>query len=365
MDAIEQAIRNAFSKGDPEDPAFRERVYRSASAALEKAIGANAAITPEAAERRRSGLLATVTSIESEFVPAVEAVTAPAAASSAPMVEPDRDLPASAAPEVDVAPARREPAATFHDAPAPSAEWPAGSAPEAERPVLAGEARPAVVEKAIADEAPRRGSGRRWGLLAGLVTFVVIVALAIWIGVEAGYVNLPGAQRPDPAVTAQPPSESDGAPRKPGEQEALENWIVVFSPDDPTTVAAAVGARAEVVDANGEQAIQISSGKDGAPIRFDVGQGVLERIAGKSAVFDIVATTGDGPETQISVSCDFGPLGDCGRNRYVANTQRGEFLLQVDIPAGQPSGNGTIEIQSDLSNEGKSVQIIQIRVNTP
>ncbi len=365
MDAIEQAIRNAFTKGDPEDPVFRERVYRSASAALEKAISSNAAITPEAAERRRTGLLATVTSIESEFVPAVEPVTAPAPSSSAPMVEPDRTRPGTAAPEVEIAPSRREPAAVFPDTPDPAADWSAGSAPQAERPVLAGEARPAVVERAAADEEPRRRGGRSWGLLAGLVTLVVIVALGVWIGVEAGYVDIPGAERTDPVVTAQPPSESDGAPRKPGEQEALENWIVVFSPDDPTSVAAAVGARAEVVDANGEKAILISSGKDGAPIRFDVGQGVLERIAGKSAVFDIVATTGDGPETQISVSCDFGPLGDCGRNRYVANTQRSEFLLQVDVPAGQPSGNGVIEIQSDLSNQGKSVQIIQIRVNTP
>ena len=66
LDAIEQAIRNAFAKGNPEDPAFRERVYRSAYAALEKALQANTALAPEIAERRRKALMSAVSSIESE-----------------------------------------------------------------------------------------------------------------------------------------------------------------------------------------------------------------------------------------------------------------------------------------------------------
>ncbi|TIT51293.1 MAG: hypothetical protein E5W72_11680, partial [Mesorhizobium sp.] len=38
LDAIEKAIRNAFEKGNAEDRTFRERVYRSAFAALDRAL---------------------------------------------------------------------------------------------------------------------------------------------------------------------------------------------------------------------------------------------------------------------------------------------------------------------------------------
>ncbi len=377
MDPIEQAIRNAFSKGNPEDPAFREKVYRSANAALEKALQANASISPEAAERRRKSLLAAVTSIESEFVPAVEAVVPPSPSPEVQTVPPvmaptavtrESDAP----PEVEVpAPARREEPSFFPDPvrtePAlareePASDWPA--APSVDRPKLAGDAPPAQSPDRAA-ERPSRKRGR-WGTVAGLFSFLIIVGLAIWAAAEFGLLNLPNDNtRPQASGTPQtaPGSGTEGEPRKPGEEEALENWIVVFSPDDPTSVAATAGAKAEVIEGGGEKAIRISSGPSGAAVRFDVGQGILERIAGKHAVFDIVARTGDGPETQMSVTCDFGALGDCGRNRYVVGAQRSEYLFKMDLPSATPAGAGVIEIQSDLENSGKAVEIVQIRVS--
>ena len=378
MDPIEQAIRNAFTKGDPEDRAFRERVYRSASAALEKALQANASITPEAAARRRKSLLAVVTSIESEFVPAVEpaapsvspVVAPPVVAPSAPMREPAApDIPSPAPAE-----ARREEPSFFPDSPHaeppvsrdPAPDWPAAPAPRrAGRPALAGEPRQVPAEPAArSEEKPKRGRSR-WGSIAGILSFLIIAGLAVWIAAEVGLFAPSGGGQPQasgPAATGTG-SGTDGEPRKPGDEEALENWIVVFSPDDPTSVAAAPGAKAEVVEAGGDKAIRIASGQSGAVVRFDIGQGTLERIAGKHAVFDIVARTGDGPETQMSVSCDFGALGDCGRNRYIVGSQRSEFLLQVDVPAGTPAGAGAIEIQSDVEDGGKAVEILQIRVS--
>lgn len=379
MDPIEQAIRNAFSKGNPEDPAFREKVYRSANAALEKALQANASISPEAAERRRKSLLAAVTSIESEFVPAVEAVVPPSPSPEASTVPPVMAPTASpgesdAPPEVEVpapATARRDEPSLFPDPvrtePAPQREelasdWPA--APSDDRPTLAGDAPPPQARDRAA-ERPSRKRGR-WGAVAGLFSFLIIVGLAIWAAAEFGLLNLPNDSA-QPQVSGTPQSAAgsgtEGEPRKPGEEEALENWIVVFSPDDPTSVAARPGATAEVIESGGEKAIRISSGPSGAAVRFDVGQGILERIAGKHAVFDIVARTGEGPETQMSVTCDFGALGDCGRNRYVVGTQRAEFLFQMDVPSAAPAGAGVIEVQSDVANAGKSVEIVQIRVS--
>ncbi|RVA90401.1 hypothetical protein EN925_15030, partial [Mesorhizobium sp. M7A.F.Ca.US.006.04.2.1] len=71
LDAIEKAIRNALEKGNAEDRAFRERVYRSAFAALDRALQANPGVTVEVAIKRRKAIQAKITEIESEFLPAV------------------------------------------------------------------------------------------------------------------------------------------------------------------------------------------------------------------------------------------------------------------------------------------------------
>ena len=96
---------------------------------------------------------------------------------------------------------------------------------------------------------------------------------------------------------------------------------------------------------------------------FDVGQGILEELNGKKAVFDIVARAAEGQETQISVSCEFGELGDCGRKRYVVGYERAEYLFEIELPARKPGASGTIAINSDFANEGKAVDIYEIRVS--
>ncbi|MGB5800472.1 MAG: hypothetical protein WBG88_10240, partial [Mesorhizobium sp.] len=89
MDPIEKAIRNAFAKGNAEDRAFREKVYRSAFAALDRALQANPGITVETAIKRRKAMQARIAEIEAEFLPAV-----------APQVERDAPSPSVQAPAV-------------------------------------------------------------------------------------------------------------------------------------------------------------------------------------------------------------------------------------------------------------------------
>ena len=83
---IEKAIRSAFEKGDAEDKSFREKVYRSAFAALDRALQQNPNVTVEVAIRRRKALQAQITEIESEFIAA-----APPAAPVPPAVTLERD----------------------------------------------------------------------------------------------------------------------------------------------------------------------------------------------------------------------------------------------------------------------------------
>jgi hypothetical protein len=69
LDAIERAIRGALEKGNAEDRAFREKVYRSVFTALERNLAANP-VADEVAQRRREALKARITEIEQEFQPA-------------------------------------------------------------------------------------------------------------------------------------------------------------------------------------------------------------------------------------------------------------------------------------------------------
>ncbi len=160
-----------------------------------------------------------------------------------------------------------------------------------------------------------------------------------------------------------PAEEQPLQPGEPGSTQELRNWITVFSPDDASAVNAPTGATAEVSEDESGQFMRIRSGTAGAVVVFDVGQGILEQIVGKKAVFDISARAEDGTQTQISISCDFGELGDCGRQRYAVGYERGEYLFDVQLPGNQPGAGGSIAINSDFSNEGKAVDIYEIRVS--
>ena len=80
-------------------------------------------------------------------------------------------------------------------------------------------------------------------------------------------------------------------------------------------------------------------------------------------VADIVARAEDGKDTQMSVSCNFGELGDCGRKRYAVGHERNEYLFDVAFPDKQPGAAGTIAINSDFEGQGRAVDIYAIRVS--
>lgn len=377
MDPVEKAIRNALEKGNAEDRAFRERVYRSAFAALERATASQPQLTVEMAIKRRQSLQAKITSIESEFLPAAPALPVhpgevPAVSLDEPGTEaeaPAVEAPAapSAAPEaVPSVSVDREPEATVA---APSIDL--SDSPSAE-PVLAASSPAATV----APDRDERRARRRSPLAAAFVVLTLVCAavLAGWFAYRTGLVKLPETQQSTLPQIVQDGEDFDPnqeVPLQPGEPGTLEgggvrelrNWITVFSPDDPSTVNAPSGATAEVMEDESGQFMRIRSGTTGAAVVFDVGQGILERIAGKKAVFDISARAEDGTQTQISISCDFGEMGDCGRQRYAVGYERGEYLFDVQLPGNHPGAGGSIAVNSDFSNEGKAVDIYEIRVS--
>lgn len=335
LDAIEKAIRTAFEKGDPSQRAYREKVYRSAFAALERALHANPNMTEAVAVRRREALSAKISEIETEFLPAVQPVQpAPAVP---PVTQPMRSTaPAASEPSF-------EPVVTARERDFQAADD-GGYDDSIEPPSYDGYGRP--------------GRRRSWlGPVLGLVVLAAVGVGAWWL-LATGVADRQSAPPPQTAeedAPAEPPPAIGGV-------DNLEDWISIFDPSDPTTVTAPGDTSAEIMEDEGEQFIRITSGASGSPVLFDVGQGVLEQVAGRRAVFNVLAQVEEG-ETQISIECSFGELGDCGRKRYAVGVTREEFLFEIDLPSAEPGAGGTIAINPDIENGGRSVDIYAIRVS--
>lgn len=412
MDVIEQAIRSAFERGDADDRAFREKVYRSAFAALEKALQNNQGISPELAEKRRTALQAKIADIETEFIPAVPSVETPARAAepelsvnSAPSVELDDGQRATpAAPPVGPAVETSDGPASHDDDPvigipepveprlSPRSSEPRLPEPPADRRAEAAAGRvpepffPDVsdfdttaperdtfqedIAAVSADGGPNVAPERRRPLAAIFlgVTLLALAAIGVWWAISTGLVKIPGPADTD-EITQVPPDDEEftpgeeEAPAKPGELDAERNWILVFSPSDATTISAPGDTKAEVMSDDSGNFVRIRSSASGSAIVFDVPQGVLEQISGKHATFDVVARAEEGKETQFSVDCNFGELGDCGRKRYRAGYEKGDFLFDLDLPAKAPGAEGTVAINSDVDNGGKAIDVYEIKVS--
>ncbi|RWD31062.1 MAG: hypothetical protein EOS48_10395 [Mesorhizobium sp.] len=397
MDAIEKAIRNAFEKGNAEDRVFRERVYRSAFAALDRALQANPGVTVEVAIKRRKAVQAKITEIESEFLPAVPGVGQPTDGdAAAPAVkqpadsEADADAEAEAEAEVETdAGADAEPAPppdVVVDAPAmpPASDAPRSRVLPVVPDIMPDAVFPGVPEidmssppstgdgdaEVMPDRDDRRVRGPRLPLTAIFlgVTLLAAVGIGLYFAAQTGVFKSAAELDTAPPQTAPTVEDDDFTP--PGDTasplgsgDVERDWINVFSPSDPTLVSAPSDAKAEVMQDDSGSFLRIRSGATGSAISFDVGQGVLEKLAGKHATFDIIARSEEGKETQISVDCNFGELGDCGRKRYAVGHERNEYLFDVRFPDKRPGAAGTIAINSDFDKQGKSVDIYEIRVS--
>ncbi|RWF90662.1 MAG: hypothetical protein EOQ45_29135 [Mesorhizobium sp.] len=391
MDAIEKAIRNAFEKGNAEDRAFRERVYRSAFAALDRALQANPGVTVEVAIKRRKAVQAKITEIESEFLPAVPGIGQPTDGdAAAPAVKQPADSEAEAEAEAETnAGADAEPAPppdVVVDAPAkpPASDAPRSRVLPVVPDIMPDAVFPGVPEidmssppspgdgdaEVMPDRDDRRVRGPHLPLTAIFlgVTLLAAVGIGLYFAAQTGVFKSAAELDTAPPQTAPTVEDDDFTP--PGDTasplgsgDVERDWINVFSPSDPALVSAPSDAKAEVMQDDSGSFLRIRSGASGSAISFDVGQGVLEKLAGKHATFDIIARSEEGKETQISVDCNFGELGDCGRKRYAVGHERNEYLFDVRFPDKRPGAAGTIAINSDFDKQGKSVDIYEIRVS--
>jgi hypothetical protein len=339
LDGIEQAIRRALAKGNDDDRTFREKVYRSAFAALDRSLKEKPELTVENAIKRRKTLQATVKAIETEYVPALapEPVAAvPHPAQPAPLVAPELRAERRAA-AIDPAP-RLEP-----DTAGPS-----------RRPVRLDQPRPARKRK-------KRGGGRALSFVTGLVILAVLGAGLWWayanfgqfIGADMSEIET--AINESQGQSGPPPLSADGAGAETG-------WTTIFRPEDIRLVSPPEGASADAIEDETGAYLRIRSDASGAPVAFTVAQDLLDRFAGQRVVFNIVARGIEGESTQMSVECQFGALGDCGRTRYDVGTAQEDYLFEVALADAAAGRSATIAINTDVTGEGRGVDIFSIRM---
>lgn len=419
LDAIERAIRSALDRGNAADQQFREKVYRQAFAALERALQANPSLTVETAIRRRKGLQTKITEIEAAYLPVAPRSVDPALSdlerelgidpvvSPAPVVE----TPMAAAPPIRPAPRPEPPLRAPHPRPesvrsAPRVEpavlspryepggqiepsfddFDAGGMPVSDEIVVEADGPtphvpdimvetepelPPIVEPVSYAEARPSRRGRRWVRLLMSLTLLSILAIGGYMAYQMGLLGGNAARQQELADARPVPTPetedfepgADAPPAAPGQADPQRTWINVFTASDPSTVSAPGDAKAEAMRDPAGDFIRLTSGASGSAILFDVREGVLARIAGKRATFNIVARAVDDKDTEMSVACNFGELGDCGRKRYAVGNTRADYLFDIDVPSADPGAGGTIAINSDFANTGKSVDIFEIKVS--
>ena len=352
MDPIEKAIRTALEKGPADDKTFRESVYRKAFEALDRALKANSGITVEAAINRRKDLQSKIAEIEAEHInpPVIPAVREPSPAVA---------VPAEAAPVVS-------PEGTQSD------DIRIDDTLGLIEPGPAVERLPGAADSTLVGERDERRAvrGRRRPFLRLLVTLVVLAAIAAgaWYAYRLGLIALPtdlgsfGQQTTRRTPSSTGPAVQGTPPAIAADADAQRAWITVFTPDSAKIVTAPEGASVEAMSDESGRFTRIRSGADGAPVGIPVPPAVLQKIAGKTATFDIVARAAEGKPTEIAVECRFDGV-DCGRRRFQMALEHTDYLVEVPMPANAGAGSGALEISSDFSKAGKAVDVYEVKVS--
>ena len=232
------------------------------------------------------------------------------------------------------------------------------------RPAAVTEADPAIAPQAsMASPEPKRG----WAFLFIMATLLAFFVMALWIAFSTGALKIRGAgDAPvDETLNVAPVDQPAPAPEAPVATPVADDWLMIFRPDNPGDLVVDPTIKADLKGQGPLARLRIEpapSTTGDAAVVFSIGQGILQQVAGKKAVFDIVAASDQGKPTQISVLCDFAGLGDCGRKRYQIDGATSDNLFQIEFPAGTPEGAGEIILNPDVDGKGRALEIYAIKV---
>lgn len=358
MDNLETALRAALNKGDISSPIFRRKVYESAAAAMLRSLEARGNATREAVDAQNKRLAGVIRTIEADLKAAPN--TAPASVDAAPI----------APKQKTAAPAQRTEPSLGEPAPTPPAM---GNRNE---PSLYVEPRPEPAEVKVAPKAAKDKSGKK-GTRAPFAKLLTAAVLVSFLGVGFFWVFTTEAFKSEEARDTSVPNPSrvlesesfEG--RDPGTSNAPatldspdddEDWVRLFSPNDPTTLGLVAGATAEIKTDPFGDFVRLVTPNDEAEVQIDVPLSLMQQAPGRTMQVSFIAHAEDEAPTQMSVTCDLGALGDCGRLRFNLGKAPQEYLMQIQIPAdGSASRQGILKIVTDIENDQRAVNLLEAR----
>ena len=377
MSGLETAIRNALARSERANAEVRARIYQSARNALEAGLRKQEVSDPETIAAQRHRLEATIHQIEAEeraghvapqsrevrVDPAVEARPEPVAHAeraarpepaldAEPRVETERRVEAERPATSDIGAIRPERADGFGKGGKPAA----------------GAAQPADFRPERAAK-PRRRRGRLFSFLLVVATLIAACgALAWWVQTSGLLEELRNGtdNSPSPAtVSGEDFSGEDPIKRALDTQSRFTaDWRAVFAPADTAKLSAGPAGRFEAVSTNEGPAVRVTSSnpeRDGA-VEIAVSPEILGEMGGKTSTISMaLQAVGDKP-VQVTVECDFGTMGGCGRHRFTVSA-RTDILFQVEFGGSlSPSEPGHLLLNSDITGGDASVNLYAVRI---
>lgn len=387
MSGLETAIRNALEKSDRSSAEVRARIYQSSRQALEAGLRKQGIDDPEIVAQQRQRLEVLVHAIESEernrLLSVVEDhVRREAARAPAPPQSIKAVTPAVAAPEredydeddvlpvdTDMRGGAADVASDTHDI----------GDMRAERGVIAPDVRsnPYTDAASLAFTPERAAKARRKkGLVARLFIYFTLLAfmgLGAWWVYSSGLLLSPSERdtsvpNPPPQVQAE---DFNGAEET--QQPSLEAgrgfsdaWEDVFNAERGMNgVKTGSLSVVEPITTPAGKAVRLTSrvGEADGNVSITVPAEVLREMAGKSSTISITLQSSSDRQTQLSISCDFGSLGDCSRHRFTATPERADMLISVAFDRTlAPNSPGRIIINSDIDGNGRPVNLYSVRI---
>jgi len=400
VSGLETAIRNALEKSDRSNAEVRARIYQSSRQALEAGLRKQGIDDQGVVAQQRQRLENVIHAIETEernrLLDVVEDhVRRETQRTAPPVVEPPaatRSAPAVAAPSV--APARRhededEGAAMPVEAPVraePRSE-PAHQPPEmsdfrAERTDeglsrMTSSAGPSFEASSLAFKPERAAKGRRKkGIITRLFiwfTFLAFIGVGGWWVYSSGLLLSPNER--DTSVPNPPPSvEAEDFDGQQNTQEPTlaagrgfsDAWQEVFNADRGNAgLQPGSLSKVEDVATGGGKAVRVTSQTADAAgnIAITVPVDVLRDMAGKASTISITLQSASNGQSQVSVSCDFGTLGDCSRHRFTATQERADMLINLSFDRTMaPNSPGRIFINSDIDGKSRPINLYSVRI---
>ncbi len=336
MQGIESAIRNALTKADSSDPAVRQRIYESVWSAHERAMAANAQLSdPQRAERREK-LKAAISHIEQEMRANANRVSDEEMLTPAPQYDGGLGVP-----ELDHGDVRSQGKGSRKHKNKAEAEPDLG------------------YEQGLSQPAkPKKRKKSRIFSLALPVAFLVTAGFIGW-SLYNSFVTI------GPVGNAPLAQSGNAGPVMQGNEADSKDWVTIFTPAQPDRISVQGKATAEIGGSGNARYVRIKSPTAADTASFDIGQGVLDQLEGKQATFEVMVRSDDGGTVQMSVSCDLGSLGDCGRKRYDVTDQQSSLLFDLPVPeVSSANSSGRLVLTSDINGTGKSIDIYTIRVKT-